>query len=233
MLGDKESMRDESAISRIVSALAAIPDETALEYLRKYYGLDAWEGCAYTGSHFDSLPVSVADRVTADDIVAVACLSMHIPAAASVKILGEQADEIAALLADVPRTDLQDIPFEDHDKLFGEGTAALALWRMLRNHKGVGQTTASKLMARKRPGVIPIFDSVVGRVTGFPNADGTWRAWHQALSGHAALTEGLRILQKSAGLERISLLRILDVVLWMHGTRGVEEPERVDDASGK
>jgi hypothetical protein len=31
-------------------------------------------------------------------------------------------------------------------------------------------------------------------------------------------------------MENISLLRILDVVLWMHGTQGVEEPERVDDA---
>lgn len=224
-------MKEERAASGIVSAFASIPDETALEYLRKYYGLGAWEGRAYTGSHFDSLPATVADRVTADDIIAVACLSIHVPAAASVKVLEEQADEIAALLADVPRTDLQDIPFEDHDKLFGEGTAALALWRMLRNHKGVGQTTASKLMARKRPGVIPIFDSVVGRVTGFPNADGTWRAWHQALSRDAALTDGLRILQKSAGLERVSLLRILDVVLWMDGTRGVAEQERVDDES--
>lgn len=226
-------MTEERAASGIVSAFAAISDETALDYLRKYYGLGAWEGRAYTGSHFDSLPATAADKVTADDIVAVACLSIHVPAAASVRILREQADAIAALLADVPTTDLEDIPFEDHDKFFGEGTSAIALWRMLRNHKGVGQTTASKLMARKRPGVIPIFDSVVGRVTGFPNADGTWRAWHQAFSGDAALTEGLRILQKSAGLERISLLRILDVVLWMHGTRGVEEPERVDDASGK
>lgn len=226
-------MTEERAASGIVSAFAAISDETALDYLRKYYGLGAWEGRAYTGSHFDSHPATAADRVTADDIVAVACLSIHVPAAASVRILGEQADAIAALLADVPTTDLEDIPFEDHDKFFGEGTSAIALWRMLRNHKGVGQTTASKLMARKRPGVIPIFDSVVGRVTGFPNADGTWRAWHQALSGDAALTEGLRIVQKSAGLEHISLLRILDVVLWMHGTRGVEEPERVDDASGK
>jgi hypothetical protein len=231
-MGDKDLMKEERAASGIVSAFAAVPDETALDYLRKYYGLGAWEGHAYTGSHFDGLPATAADKITADDIVAVACLSVHIPAAASVKILGEHAAQIAALLADVPKTDLEDIPFEDHDKLFGEGTAALALWRVLRNHKGIGQTTASKLMARKRPGVIPIFDSVVGRVTGFPNADGTWRAWHLALSGDAALTDGLRNLQKCADLERISLLRILDVVLWMHGTSGVEEPERVDDESG-
>lgn len=87
-------------------------------------------------------------------------------------------------------------------------------------------------MARKRAGLIPIYDSVIGRVTNFPNADGTWRAWHQALCGDTALTDGLRFLRQSAGLERIPLLRILDVVLWMDGTSRFEELERVDDESG-
>jgi hypothetical protein len=232
-LGDEEIMPDELAGSRIVSAFAAIPEETALNYLRQYYGLGPWKGRAYTGSYFDDLPVKAADSLMAEDIVAVACLSIHVPAAASVQILGKQTDEIAALLADIPNSDLEDIPFEEHSERFGEGASALTLWRLLRNHFGVGQTTASKLMARKRPGLIPIYDSVVGRVTGFPNADGTWRAWHQALSRNDSLTDNLRLLRKSAGLERISLLRILDVVLWMHGTKGVEEPERVDDATGE
>lgn len=226
-------MTDERAASGIVSAFAAIPDETALNYLRRYYGLGAWEGRAYTGSHFDRLPVTATDRVMAEDLVAVACLSIHVPAAASVRILGEQTDEIAALLADISRSSLEDIPFEEHDIWFGEGTPALTLWRLLRNHHGVGQTTTSKLMARKRPGLIPVYDSVVGRVTKFPNADGTWLAWHQAFSGGTTLTDDLRFLRESAGLERIPLLRILDVVLWMDGARGVEEPERVDNAAGE
>ncbi|MCT9625768.1 hypothetical protein HWD94_11605 [Pseudarthrobacter equi] len=72
-------MKEQHAAPGIVSAFAAIPDENALDYLRKYYGRGAWEGRAYTGSHFDSLPATAADRVTADDIVAVACLSIHVP----------------------------------------------------------------------------------------------------------------------------------------------------------
>lgn len=226
-------MTDESAGSRIVSAFAAIPEETALDYLRQYYGLGLWENRAYTGSYFDNLPAASTDRVTAEDIVAVACLSVHVPAAASVKVIREQADEITSLLADIPSSHLEDIPFEEHDSHFGTGSSALRLWKLLRNHYGVGQTTASKLMARKRPGLIPIYDSVVGRVTGFRNSDGTWRAWHQALSGDPGLTDGLRSLRESAGLESISLLRVLDVVLWMDGSSGVEEPERIDDAVGK
>jgi hypothetical protein len=225
-------MTDEPAGSRVVSAFAAIPEERALNHLRQYYGLGPWENRAYTGSYFDNLPAESTDRVTAEDIIAVACLSVHVPAAAAVKVLGEQTAHITGLLADIPNANLEDIPFEDHDNHFGTGTSALRLWKLLRNHHGVGQTTASKLMARKRPGLIPIYDSVVGRVTGFPNADGTWRAWHRALSRDAGLTDGLWSLRDSAGLESISLLRILDVVLWMDGSKGVEEPERIDGAGG-
>lgn len=226
-------MSAKRAASGVISAFAAIPDETALNYLRKYYGLGAWEGRAFTGSHFDYLPDAATDTVTADDIVAVACLSIHVPAAASVQILGRQRVEITSLLSDISTLNLEDISFVEHEIYLGEATPAFKLWRLLRDHPGVGQTTASKIMARKRPGLIPIYDSVVGRATGFPNADGNWRAWHEALSSNGSLTDSLRLLRKSAGLDGISLLRILDVVLWMHGTSGVEEPERIDDASGE
>jgi hypothetical protein len=37
-------------------------------------------------------------------------------------------------------------------------------------------------------------------------------------------------LREAIHVEHIPLLRILDVVLWMHGTHGVEGPERVDDS---
>jgi hypothetical protein len=38
------------------------------------------------------------------------------------------------------------------------------------------------------------------------------------------------LLREAVHLEHISPLRILDVVLWMHGTHGVEGPEGVDDS---
>jgi hypothetical protein len=106
----------------------------------------------------------------------------------------------------------------------------LLLWGLLRAHHGVGPTTVSKIIARKRTALIPIFDSVVARVTGFPNSDGTWCAWHQAFSTDKEFTNRIRLLREAVRLEHIPLLRILDVVLWMHGTHGVEGPERVDDS---
>ena len=84
-------------------------------------------------------------------------------------------------------------------------------------------------MARKRSALVPIYDSVVGKVTGFRNSDGTWRAWHHAFATDTEFITRLSSLRGKTGLEHISLLRILDVTLWMHGTSGVGEPERVGD----
>ncbi|WP_157407519.1 DUF6308 family protein [Arthrobacter sp. ZBG10] len=141
------------------------------------------------GLHFDRLPTVAGNRITSEDIVAVSCLSVHVPAAA-VKILSGQADEISTLLSRIPDLNLEEIPIDQHEGLFGTGSAALELWLLLRNHVGIGPTTASKLMARKRPGLIPIYDSVVARVTGFDSSAGTWRAWHNALSSDEALKIG-------------------------------------------
>ncbi|MGN7150353.1 DUF6308 family protein [Arthrobacter sp. SAFR-179] len=101
-----------------------------------------------------------------------------------------------------------------------------------RNPKPVlRQKTAAGVMARKRPGLIPIYDSVVACVTGFRTSAGTWRAWHDALSNDGAKKIAYSNFGGSAQLERISLPRILDVVLWMEG-KGFEQPERVGDAGG-
>jgi hypothetical protein len=215
---------------KITSALAAITDEAALNHLKQYFGLGEWAGRENTGAHFDSFEGHGPGRLTAEDIIAVACLSVHVPARAALEILGTESGEISRLLGLIPNSALEDVPFEAHDKWFGEGSAALLLWRLLRTHQDVDATTASKIMARKRLGLIPIYDSVVGRLTGFPTAKGTWRAWHQAFSTDAEFTDRLRSLREAAGLEHVTLLRILDVVLWMHGAQGVEGPERVDDS---
>lgn len=217
----------------ISSVFKEIDDETARSYLEHYFGLGAWAGEEYTGAYFDTFGTNAPDAITADDLIAVACLSKHVPARAALGILREYSDDIGTLLGKIPPgLSIKDIPFEEHDQYFGEGTAPLDLWRLLRRDKntrwGIGPTTASKLMARKRPELFPIYDSVVGRVTGFSSSDGTWNAWHQAFATDGGLVERLESLRLAVGLHDISLLRILDVVLWMHGSQGTEGPESVD-----
>jgi hypothetical protein len=222
-------MTDGQEAGGISAAFALISDEMASDYLRKYYGLNNDHEGAFTGAHFDGLPTVAENRITAEDIVAVSCLSVHVPASAAVEILDGQADEISALLCRIPNLNLEELTIDQHEELFGAGSAASEFWLLLRKHVGIGPTTASKLMARKRPGLIPIYDSVVARVTGFDSSAGTWRAWHNALSSDVALKDRLGRLRNSVGLERVALLRILDVVLWMDG-KGFVEPERVDVA---
>ncbi|WP_285250402.1 DUF6308 family protein [Pseudarthrobacter sp. fls2-241-R2A-168] len=223
-------MPNETRRSEIAESLAVITEDTALAYLHRYYGLGSWDGLAYTGSHFDGLPTVSTNRITAEDIIAVGCLSIHVPAAASVEILGKQGDEIASLLSEMPNLNLEEISPDQHEEWLGDGSAAFRLWSLLRQLDRVGPTTASKLMARKRPGLIPIYDSVVARVTGFDTSAGTWHAWHSALSNEAS-KESLQKIRSSAALEHIPLLRVLDVVVWMHG-KGFQQPERVDEGVG-
>lgn len=217
----------------ISNAFQEISDEAASSYLMRYFGLAEWIGEEFTGAHFDTFGTNVPNAITADDLIAVACLSKHVPARAALGILGEHSHDIGTLLGYIPPDlSLKDIPFEEHDQYFGNGTPSLRLWRLLRRDRstrwGIGATTASKLMARKRPGLIPIYDSVVGGVTGFDNADGTWSAWHHAFATDSELVERLESLRLAVGLHGISLLRVLDVVLWMHGSQGAEGPESVD-----
>jgi len=216
--------------SKITSAFSAISDEDALGYLNRYFGKAEWTGKEFTGAHFEGLGTPEPERVTAEDMVAVACLSIHVPARAAMSVLEKQREKISAHLDGIPNgVALEEVPFDEHDKYFGDDSSAHSLWWLLRSHHGVGATTASKIMARKRPALIPIYDSVVGKATGFANADGTWRAWHHAFTTDTAFTSRLHFLRSAAGLERVSLLRILDVTLWMHGTHGVGEQERVGD----
>ena len=218
----------------ISGAFEQISDEQAHLYLERYFGLGEQQGNGFTGAHFDSFGTNAPNAITADDLIAVACLSKHVPSLAALGILGDHASRITTLLTYIPpELSLEEIPFGEHEKYFGDGTPALRLWRLLRRHDGtrwgIGATTASKLMARKRPGLIPIYDSVVGGLTGFKNSDGTWSAWHEAFATDTQLIARLRSLRSDLGLHGISLLRVLDVVLWMHGSQGAVGPESVDE----
>lgn len=222
----------------VADAFLRIAEGDARAYLDRYFGVGTWRGEGYTGAQFERFAKTPENEVTADDLIAVSCLSVHVPARAALAFLGEYAGEIGSLLSAIPADRaLEEVPIDEHESLFGPGSPTESLWRLLRadgeQRWGVGPTTASKIMARKRPALIPIYDSVVGKLTGFTRPGGTWWAWHEAFAPNSAQTASdlvprLQELRGEAGLADISLLRILDVVLWMDGTRGMALAERVD-----
>src|SRR5690606_21186258 len=100
-----------------------------------------------------------------------------------------------------------------------ERSAASQLWWLLRDEKdGLGRTTTSKLMARKRANLIPVFDSVVGGVLGLKNATGHWelmRALMVADGNGQPLHRYLHEMAADADLAPlVTPLRVFDVVVW-------------------
>lgn len=114
----------------------------------------------YTGSMFERLGgggdrPAVADMFTAEDIVAVSTLSVNIPAQASIRILGADGPRLSMLLRAIPAdADLVDAGAQ----LIDDDSPAHQLYRHLRSYSGMGEVMTSKLLARKRPRLIPVID---------------------------------------------------------------------------
>lgn len=80
---------------------------------------------------------------------------------------------------------------------------------------GLGPVTTAKLLARKRPRLLPVIDNVVRCAFGHPSD--FWLG-HQALfsTGGPQLRAALRSAAKASGVDpRITELRVLDVIAWM------------------
>jgi len=196
------------------------------EYYTKLYRNDAPQ----TGSRFDNWAGGgdcgeAADIVTADDVLAVSFLSVQVPAAAAIGLLETYRAKVTSLLEEIPTDlDLAVVASDDYEDLLGAQSPATKLWHLLRGTDtyrwGIGPTTASKIMARKRPRLIPIYDSVVGPLMNLNDHGTQWRTWHTALTDGSGLPERLRAIRETSGIDaQISDLRTMDVVLWMHGKK--------------
>lgn len=90
------------------------------------------------------------------------------------------------------------------------------LWRSLRDIDDIGPTRASKLIARKRPRLIPIYDTLVGRAVFGGTPVRQWSRLNAALrADSSALHYRLRAIREDARLPGfVSLIRIFDVIAW-------------------
>ncbi|WP_298254693.1 DUF6308 family protein [uncultured Arthrobacter sp.] len=210
----------------------------AAALVRRYYTPLAGHTIPRTGTRFDGWAgggdhPDVADRITADDLVAVSFLSVDIKGRAAIGLLETYAEEITGLLEQLP-VDV-DLWTTDIDEFEAPGSPANELWDLIRGKKygkwGIGPTRASKIMARKRPRLIPIYDSVVRPLMGLTNSAAQWTTWHAALKD-TGLPERLEAIRQAAEApEHISTLRVMDIVLWMHGIELGLEPVDDDDVA--
>ncbi|MGF9757632.1 DUF6308 family protein [Microvirga sp. 0TCS3.31] len=202
---------------RLPKALQDPDDGRALAALVNYYGeVPAEPSSRYTGARFDtwdSTGTRLADqhKFTADDLVAVTFLSVNVPAAAAVRLLDVEAAKFSELLEALG----EDRDLADEREPWADDWAGWVLWTKLMELPDVGATTASKLLARKRPRLRPIYDTVVAEVIGSQNV---WEPLRALLVSQPELHDRLEGLHERANLPaEVSALRVFDVVTWMEG----------------
>lgn len=142
------------------------------------------EGPRFSGAYFDQLAdPDHPDRFMPTDLVAVTMLSVEVPAHAAIWILDAGQQELSQLLQEVgPDRDI----WEATDEELADGSPAHRLWRVLQGLPGVGVVTAGKLLAAKRPSLIPIWDSHVAAALGPPRGH-FWLAMRDSLRSSTAL----------------------------------------------
>lgn len=161
----------------------------------------------FAATTFDMLPDNPPNRFTTTDLLAVTLLDVALTPDSVRAVLDIKAEAFGELLAAVPAdVDLWDASDDDLAN-------AEALYWALRNLHKVGRTRASKLMARKRPKLIPVIDSVIH--TALALGDNTWSELRICLSDPAMRDAIECIRPENAPVDSISTLRLLDAAIWM------------------
>ncbi|MBP5911736.1 MULTISPECIES: DUF6308 family protein [Streptomyces] len=195
-------------INRLHPVLAS---DQAVEQLRWYFGIGQPPGAAsFTGRRFEHLAgggdrPEAANAVTADDLIAVQTLSVTIPAEAALDLLeGRLGAQLSDLLYEIPnRVDMAEADAAD----LAPGSPTDAAWRLLTDQPGIGWVTAGKLLARKRPRFLPVYDQVVRCVLGRPAS--FWLDLHAALrADDRALHHELVALRRSARIPAAGAARL-------------------------
>lgn len=214
----------------VEQVLEILADSRSVPDLRRYFSLDPAPGLPlFSGRRFESLGPGCRqeddhNRFTPADLLAVQCLSVTVPIEVALDLLdGDLGRQVSGLLSKIP-TDVG-LGTGDAWSLVEDGREADQAWHVLKAQDDVGCVTAGKLLARKRPHLIPTWDHVVRCALGRP--DRAW-LWIDDLlrTGEAIVLRRLGDLHGQAELpSAVSLLRVLDVVIWMRH-RDLHRPSR-------
>lgn len=194
---------------RLLAYFTGARADIATRDVNRYIGLET-----FTGRLFEELAnTEEPNRITAKDLVAVTALGVVVPPKCAFWILNDGGPAISRLLEQLPA----DIDIWEAD----DTTFAIAeeLWALLNTAdwpqpgsgaNGMGRTIKSKLLAAKRPRLLPVLDSVVCEALG-ERAD-FWSAFRYALrTPESRLLTSVRVVPRGD----LSLLRAIDIVVWM------------------
>jgi Family of unknown function (DUF6308) len=194
-------------------------DAHAIQQLRDYYAPapEHRGGIVHTGSLFDTWAgggdgAAVADRFTADDLVAASLVGVTVPGRTAILLLDRQAEKYHKLLEAIgPDRDLVEVGD-------GEINPQWPAWRAhdrMRTLDGLDWVGAARLLARKRPRLLPAYDRVVRAVLGGEHY--YWEPLRESLraDGGALHSRLLRIRDQADVPALISAIRVFDIIAWM------------------
>jgi len=210
-----------------------LEDGRAEQALRLY--LDG----SFTGGYFDTAgrfsgdipsPAPVVDprpnEMTIEDVLALALMGKRVDFRL-VHAVRELNSQVAPHLEQVSVClEIQDAP--DVGDMSSEPWGQLSsAFDVVRQAKGIGRVYASKLLSRKRPQLIPIWDRFVQEGLGMIRADNDWVVMQAVVRSSE---DDLRELQSRAA-PHLSLLRILDAVIWVRagGVLQLDDPALARD----
>jgi hypothetical protein len=203
----------------------------AVDALRRYFSEDSARP-HYTGRWFERFAgggdrPGIADTVTEADVLALNFLSITDLANVAIDTTTTYAVEITELLEQIPADlAMHDTPWTT----YAPGSPASRLWWLLKRCGGKDRwVTANKLLARKRPHLLPVYDSQVKAVLGSPRS--IWACLWTWFQGDQQRVEAVAELRAKTGdIDDISLLRCLDVLLWMLATGRNTQPPATNGA---
>ena len=203
-------------MTRAAGGEATVDDaDRATHALRRYFrGVES--SPAYSGADFTTFGDNPENLVVADDLIAVAMLNGKVRQYAPRRLLETDREAITELLVGI-RPDL-DLDVAD-SSCISRGSPAWRLWDKVRQGGrgwGLGEVAASKLLARKRPRLLPIWDGQVKHQWSLENSNEHWKVTWTYLHENPDAVEFLRTVRRAATVsDDISTVRILDVLLWM------------------
>jgi Family of unknown function (DUF6308) len=194
---------DERIVQDAKRRLAADLATPGLDKLvAAYFGPQGW----FAGHTFDRIGHNPANEISCDDLLAVTLLDVQWKPRAVRQLLDERSGAVTGLLPQIGSgTNLW-------EATAGELRAVDDRWALLCSLPGIQDAVASKLLARKRPRLAPITDSVIVAAVGARGQ--TWPTLRRCLQDEA-FRKSIEDLRPGREAEDVSLLRIFDVALWM------------------
>lgn len=179
---------------------------------------------SYIGRYFECFVArSSPDRFTGEDLCAAATLSVPFTGDAAADLLIERADHFNSLLnAEGMPPSSADLRSVNEEALADDSPLA-TLYAELKSLDQVSYVRASKLLAAKRPALVPIRDSVVEKFLGA--GDAWWHPYRELVTLDGVAD---RLFRLSPTVPNdVTLLRRIDVALWMAGKQSDTEGAQI------